>query len=239
MSKAVEKIKKLLALSGSPDENEAAAALAQAMHLAAESGIDLDEVRGIEYDQEIGEGKYGVPKARINGWENLLVCKIADIFGCRAFIMIFWDREAGRVRQQFHLVGTAKDREIADYVIAYLQRSLMALARRNMKALTKHRKISESRLRESFLIGAVVRVTELARRIFASQADQAVSNGFALMRQRGALAQRHMEANHNLRDHGKSRAKLDDRAARFGYNAAGEIMIHKGMPGSNAGLLEG
>jgi hypothetical protein len=80
IDKVKSKIKKLFALSKSPNANEAAIALEMAQKLMAEYGVKRNEVGEFEIAKENIDGNSGThpPKYEIH-----LAGKIADAFGCR------------------------------------------------------------------------------------------------------------------------------------------------------------
>jgi hypothetical protein len=78
--KIKSKIKKLLALSRSPNANEAALALEMAQKLMAECGVTLNEVGEFEIAEERIDGNGG---ARPPQYESYLAGEIAESFGCR------------------------------------------------------------------------------------------------------------------------------------------------------------
>ena len=80
MERIKEKIKKLFALSKSPNANEAAAALEMAQKLMAEYGIKRNEVGEFEVIEERIKGNGGEHPPQ---YEVFLIGRIADAFGCR------------------------------------------------------------------------------------------------------------------------------------------------------------
>jgi hypothetical protein len=81
--KAIDKIKKLLALSKSPNESEAAVALAKAMKIASSEGIDIDKANAAILNEDIEHENISKARLKIPKWEVLLGNGIAKLFGCR------------------------------------------------------------------------------------------------------------------------------------------------------------
>jgi hypothetical protein len=78
--KIKKKIKKLLALSTSPNANEAALALEMAQKLMAEYGVKINESGEFEITEERIDGNGGTHPPQ---YEIYLVAEIATAFGCR------------------------------------------------------------------------------------------------------------------------------------------------------------
>lgn len=79
----LDKIKKLLALSSSPNANEAASALRRAQELMEAYGIDRESVVAAEIVEEEIERRGG---AKPSAFEAYLFATLARAFGCRSFL---------------------------------------------------------------------------------------------------------------------------------------------------------
>lgn len=226
---AIDKIRKLLALAKSGNEHEAAQALAKAMQLAAENDIKLDTVQAIENDITRARSQ-AAPKAQYELWERSLYNSIARLFGCAIMARTDYDSDCHGYRETFIIYGRERDRQIADYVAAYLRRELLRLFKANKAAISSRRKISAYKIRQSFLLGAVTRVVATARELYAGlgpAADQAATT--ALVLRRGDLARQYMrQANPDLRTVEHNPA-LDDRAWRQGATAARAVALHQSI----------
>jgi hypothetical protein len=81
-TKIIEKIKKLLALSESSNENEAKVAMLKAQELLAKHKLSMKEVKGFKiYNSAIKEKKSSVSFTKAK-WKATLSRLIADNFGC-------------------------------------------------------------------------------------------------------------------------------------------------------------
>ena len=84
--KITEKLRKLLALSHSTNEHEAAQALAQAIRLAAKHGVDIEKLKGTEFSGSISEEDAMVKagfkawERQVFGWRPMLAFSEADIW---------------------------------------------------------------------------------------------------------------------------------------------------------------
>lgn len=117
LDKVIDKVKKLLALSKSPNQNEANAALAAANKLIDAHRIsenDLTEDGGIIIDPT-----YIYETGRVNPWKNKLVNVLAKHYGCVSYNDNTFNGN-GRLVSRFRLVGRRTDVSIARYLFNYL-----------------------------------------------------------------------------------------------------------------------
>ena len=110
------RIRKLLALSGSDNPNEAAAALAKARALAARHDFDLREALGDK--QPVSLQPLGRPYKRIPGWYWLVMsiverCAFVQ-YVCRAI------EDGAEVKKQMEVYGEVEHLQLADYVHEFL-----------------------------------------------------------------------------------------------------------------------
>ena len=224
MSNPLDKIKKLLALSKSNNEHEAATALAQAIRLAAEAGIDIDTIDP-EAEPLEERDRSGGAQSRIEQWRGQLWLRIARIFGCAVYYRARYNNQLN-LEYCIRLIGRASDIAVADYVATHLQNELMRLARKEMAPVRKRRRISEARLRNSFLLGAVARVVGMAERMFANE-QGAIAQGYELIVKRAAAAEQHLKGL-NCKPV-KHKNPIDDKAFAAGYATAGAIKLNKAM----------
>ena len=225
MSNPLDKIKKLLALSKSNNEHEAATALAQAIRLAAEAGIDIDAIDPEVEPLEERDRSGGAQSRKIEQWRGQLWLKIARIFGCATYHVKTCNGFFG-TEYCIRLIGRASDIAVADYVATHLQNELMRLARKEMASVRKRRRISEARLRNSFLLGAVMRVVGMAERMFANE-QGAIAQGYELIVKRAAAAEQHLKGLNCSPV--KHKNPIDDKAFAAGYATAGAIKLNKAM----------
>jgi len=122
--KILDKIKKCLALSQSPEPAEAAAALRQAQKLMELHGISAAEMA----QAEIGEAnvKSAVSVSRIKDWELKLLNLVAKAFGCR----LLWTRSSSwrsgaDIYGKCTIIGLKHQVELAQYTAQVMQRKLV------------------------------------------------------------------------------------------------------------------
>lgn len=196
MENVTDKIKKLLALSHSDNENEAARALAAAIRIARQHDIDLERLKGTEFMEEIGR-EDSFAKCRLESWETTLFYQLAEYFGCET---LSGDRYVcGKKRDEHFIVyGTERDRKTVIYLATYLRRCLLQLWKKNKSAvLLKMRFLSpqttEYTVRRDYLRGATESVLRTAKEIF--DRDPEASSGNALMVKKGYAVHRYIQEN--------------------------------------------
>jgi hypothetical protein len=122
-SKIIDRVKKLLALSQSPNEHEAAAAAAQASRLMrehdiAESMLDTsDEPQPLQLGEEVIEDG-----ARLATWKANIASGIAAANGCHLFTKRSGDKTALTMFGKPNAIATSR------YMFAYLVATVERLA---------------------------------------------------------------------------------------------------------------
>lgn len=196
-----EKIKKLLALSKSSNEHEAAQALAFAMKIARENNIDIEDVKN---DQQIAE-EDAIYKASFSQWEQYLFDGIAREFGCRILLGRDFDMHKLKSRRRIIMVGKEQDRAMAVYLANYLHRTVKSLWKQNRERLLLTWCLSEYRIREDYCFGVVHAILKTAKKMFSSAANNTDAANALIVRKgtavdlyiagMGIKTARHREAN--------------------------------------------
>jgi hypothetical protein len=156
--KIKSKIKQLLALSKSPNANEAALALEMAQKLMAECGVKLNEVGEFEIMEEKIDGNGGVHPPQ---YEVYLAGEIATAFGCRiAYGVVrripksfygnyYTDPKYGHI-----FVGLDHRVKIASFIADVLLRKLKKARNEYMKKLNRVRfRTNKIKRADSFCLG--------------------------------------------------------------------------------------
>ena len=196
MENITDKIKKLLALSHSDNENEAAQALAAAIRIARQHDIDLEKLKGTEFMEEIDRDNVFV-RSRFEAWETSLFYGLAKYFGCRVLTETRYVNGT-HDNETFVVFGTERDRQTVDYLATYLRRCLLQLWKKNKSAvLMRMRYVSptttEYAVRRDYLRGATASVLRKAKEIF--DRDPEASSGNALMVKKGYAVDRYIQEN--------------------------------------------
>ena len=124
-SKIIEKIEKLISLSGSSNENEARAAMLKAQELMAKYEIDREQIKGEEKERPV-IGFTSSPYRE--EWIHMVSAVIADNFRCRS-ISICRNSSSKTFRIRFY--GYEEDAEICinifNYAIKVIRKKFITL----------------------------------------------------------------------------------------------------------------
>jgi hypothetical protein len=152
LDKIKSKIKKLLALSKSPNPNEAASALQIAQALMAEYKVNYADASHIEIDSNLTNTVY---RNRPPRYEEILFLDIASAFGCVVLYSGNWDKRYWR------FIGLKHRSEVSAYIGQVLLRKLKTARSNYYKKLyrvrSKYRKIQRA---DDFCLAWVSAVTE-------------------------------------------------------------------------------
>jgi hypothetical protein len=245
MAKTIDKIKKLLALSKSSNENEAAAALARAMRLCAENNICIDDFDSESIGDEIETQGVIDEKSNIPRWERKFAAGLAAVFGCRTIIndRCFWEDHKEKQRRSIAVVGFASDVEIFKYIHAYLIRQIKDMTTKHLR----RRKYSfnetseKERYRRSYALGLSESVIRKAKEFFNRDNTEAETAGYALVLKRGGLVDKHLDGLgfENVKNRPM---QLDFNGYDKGYEDGDKISLRHGMNKAKpqrAGLITG
>ena len=219
----LDKIKKLLALSTSPNANEAASALRRAQELMEEYGIDHESVLAAEIVEKEIERRGG---AKPPAFEAYLITTLARAFGCRTILRSNFCLAADA---RWVFIGLPHRAEVASYLGVVLLRKLAAARRGYVKTLYRCKRDTKTKRADEFCLGWVSIVGQKIHAFVGSEADEALLNQYmrryddlkqvdvkqreTLRRYagadyfRGGLAARDVELQHGMRD-GANRAAL-------------------------------
>lgn len=141
--KLIEKIKKLLALSKSPNEAEAELAAQRAHELLTKYNLSMDYIQ----EKEIREGNV-ITGRSLKKWRHLLINGIASYYYCKSLCYV---RGSGYYRIVF--IGQKHNIIICKSMYDYLEKAVI----RESKNIHKNAK---SKYRENFKLGMVIRIAE-------------------------------------------------------------------------------
>ena len=120
----LERIAKLLALAGSPNEHEAQAAMSAAQRLMLKHNIDsLLDGKSFSY----GFKHLGVPSGRIEESERLLAGILGDHFFVQVIWVPVWRPLEGKRGSILEVCGSPDNLELAEYVHAFVTRTATRL----------------------------------------------------------------------------------------------------------------
>jgi hypothetical protein len=162
MTKAevIDKIRKLLALSESPVENEAAIAAEKARELLSKYNLGMSDLSITELKKRLSVTERVVEDKKVlQDWVQNLVAHVSEAFDCECVL----NTKAGR-KNRIIFIGSAEDSLVAVYVFQYLRTTLRIMARNQAKELRKHHPDwSYMQLKRSYLEGAAHRIGERLR----------------------------------------------------------------------------
>lgn len=147
---AVERIRKLLALSESPNVHEAEAALEAALRLLRRHGLRRDDVTAVE--AEVSYRQLGRVRARVPKHEQLLAGALTRQFGVQAIWTTAFDVVEGKSGTVMELVGRAEQLDLVEHMFAVVLRA----AERDWVVHRRKNGISSDRDRRRFLEGVVI-----------------------------------------------------------------------------------
>ena len=142
--KAIDKIKKCLALAASSNANEAATAMRQAQALMAKHGLNADDVQLSDVKAETTKAGTAQTPVRYVGY---LISVITKAFGVEVMLM----PHAKGVDVEF--IGIDTQAEIAAYAFSTLFRQLKADRSAYMKTLKRYKRANKTRKADVFAEG--------------------------------------------------------------------------------------
>jgi hypothetical protein len=229
--KVIERVRKLLALSASPNENEAASAAAKAQAILTEYNLSMSEVESVQTDDEFGMIEVGETESR--PWRRQLANATGALYFCKYFYtfrFIKVNTKYGTIRHDVHtFVGAPHNVEVAKMMFQYLMSAVDRLARDGSLAYPAKERTSYQTSFRNMCAGRLV--SRIFQRIADAKAGKVVSEttGKALMcldmyEQAKVKAEAVIAATGKALTTKKRPIKTDHAAGvRDGYRAGGEI----------------
>lgn len=152
--KAIQKIKKCLALAASDNPHEAAAAMRQAKGLMEKYNISAADVSASDI-YEYGTKSTTMARDKPSQWETGLAHAIGNAFGCKMLVNIQKLR-SGRIVNcgEFIFIGVKHQAEIAAYTASVLIRKCKKARANYMQSLPKnYRKTHKTKAGDAFALG--------------------------------------------------------------------------------------
>jgi hypothetical protein len=225
--KAVQKIRKCLALSKSSNPNEAASALRQAQALMRQYGVTDDDV-ALSDVHEVGTR---VASEVLPAWDTSLASTVASAFGCHRFVSSV-QIGTRACRSQWIFVGINPGADLARYAYEVLQRQCMAARKAHVAAQPKNCKQATKTARgDAFALAWVMAVSKMVQ-------------AFAGDDSRTELLESYMQAKHpglasfkaKRRDLGRN---VRDDSFWQGAQAGRQARLDRGVSGSPQPLAVG
>ena len=229
MSAIEERIRKLLALADSPNENEAAAAAEKAQALMLRYGIEMAAVAAsggerLAVDEHVVDGK-------VDPWRRMLAAAVARSAGGE----IVWAPD-GRGQGKIFFYGPSGTVGGIVELFRYLEAQLVVISAA-ATAARRERRVHGRTWRNSFLLGAVGRIGQRldARR---AQTAEAGKNGRALVLVKTAV-DREIERRHGELDSSSYRPSVARSAYEAGSHAGKQVDLGERRLGRSAPALPG
>lgn len=227
------KIRKLLALSKSPNEFEAASALSKAQELLDKSSLSLSEVEDFKISDI--EPFLVASKSRYPYWEQLLFTRLAKESD------LFPYSELRDRKVSLWVVGREQDIEVYGYFLNFLKRTILALSDkaifRERKSVRQWDRRKAFKFRNSFGVGAVTKICE---RMHALREKRLDSNGAC----KALIVVKNKEVedwvSENLATTRRNRTMdLSRRGYIKGYLAGSDVSLREGMTNLSRSQIKG
>jgi hypothetical protein len=197
----VEKIKKLLALSESPDANEAALAAQRAQELMIKYAIEESQIKPEERKVEaIQTFTCDMGTFKLANWKALLAYILAPNFFCRSF----FQRGGKNGHAIIYFVGTKSDFEVAWATYVALSAEVERMAQVAFDKLPGNFGIHGKTWKTAFYDGVCYTINErLSKNLAQLSADNA---GTAIVvANKGKAVDDFVNENHNIKKNNSSR----------------------------------
>jgi hypothetical protein len=218
-NKAIEKIRKCLALAGSSNPHEAAAAMRQAQALMEKFQVDSADLLAAEATEE---GCRSGAKSRPASWETSLANLVSKAFGCHLLFEETWS--AG----SWKFIGVAPGPEIASYTMAVLLREVRKARNSYIAEKLKRCKTATKTKRADLFCNGWVRAVWEKVHAFAGEKPQAAIDAY-LAKQYSELGK--LESLNRNADMKPSQRASND--IRSGIEAAAAVNLNHGMSAEN------
>jgi Protein of unknown function (DUF2786) len=151
--KIIDKIRKLLKLSESPNEHEAHRAIMKAQQLAFKNGIEIAEISDENKDAVVD--RFINPQSRVPVFKRRISAVLASNFRVAVFRETIFDHEDLKLKEIMRVIGLPEDVAIFKQVYAYTIRSYSILLNAFLKKYKRtypRRKIKQN-LKNDYMIG--------------------------------------------------------------------------------------
>lgn len=219
----IEKIKKLLALSNSCNEHEAALAASHVQRLLSEHNLAMADIEAAHKPDKADRVETTVSRT-LPKWVRQLSAGVSSAFDCQAI------HHPATGKMTF--IGVGADVQIAAYTFTYLDRTLRKLCSSYMKQnvssalVARHREL----MRQSYYLGAV---STINIRLREQKARTPVTSG-ALVPVKEGLIRRAMNDIGTVRTMHSRRSYINGEAYSSGQADGGLVGIHHGITGAPA-----
>lgn len=220
----LDRIAKLLALAGSPNEHEAQAAMNAAQRLMLKYNID----EASRSDRVTSFRHLGNPSGRISEAERILATILSEHFFVDAIWVPVWRSLEGRRGSILEICGRLENLDMAEYVYAFLTRTAARLWEEHKRA----NGVRGNQARRPYLAG----VMSGFRSKLADQAEQNVEEGLVWVGD--AEVERYFKQRHPRVRWTHHVSTRESAAHRQGAEAGRRIVLHRGVSKGSAGAVK-
>lgn len=214
----IEKIKKLLALSNSSNEHEAALAAGHAQRLLSEHNLAMADIEASHKPDKADKLETAVSKI-LPKWLRHLSAGVSSAFDCQAI------HHPATGKMTF--IGVGADVQIAVYTFTYLDRTVRKLCSTYMKNHVSSAIANRQRelMRQSYYLGAV---STINGRLREQKVQTPVTTGVLVLVKEGLIRQAMNEIG-TIRTMHSRRSYISSDAYSRGQNDGGEVGINHGI----------
>jgi hypothetical protein len=214
----IEKIRKLLALTNSSNEHEAALAAGHAQRLLSEHNLAMADIEAVHKPDTADKVETSVSKT-LPKWMRHLCAGVSTAFDCQAI----HHPSTGKMT----FIGVGADAQVAAYTFNYLDRTVRKLCSNYMKhhvsssIPNRHREL----MRQSYYLGAV---STINTRLREQKTQTPVTTG-ALVPLKNALIKQAMNEIGTIRTMHSRRSYIHSDAYLKGQDDGRQVGIQKGI----------
>ncbi|MDD2898323.1 MAG: DUF2786 domain-containing protein [Desulfuromonadaceae bacterium] len=225
-SPIIEKIRKLLALSRSSNEHEAALAASHAQRLLSEHNLAMADIEPDNKPDSADRVETAVSKT-LPKWVRHLSAGVCTAFDCQAI----HNPAAGKLT----FIGVGADVQIAVYTFTFLDRTVRKLCANYVRHHVPDRLANRQRemMRQSYYLGAVVTITDKLK----VQKQQTPVTPGALVPVKETLIKKSMNEMGPTRTVHSRKSYINMSAYNQGQLDGNQVGIHQGIGGNYTGSL--
>ena len=218
MEKVIEKIQKLLALSASSNEHEAALAAAHAQRLLALHNLRMSDIDTASPPDQADSIE--VPAATtLPKWSGWLATSVASSCSCRVI-------HVKGARPHLVFIGVGQDVEVASYTYQVLEKTIRRLAKAYLQGRDDlDNPTVRERARRSYYLGAARAVGQTLVR----QAKATPATTGALVVVKDQLIERKISEMGPLRTPQNRQSSIESDAYNAGHTDGYDISMNKGL----------
>jgi len=213
----ISRVRKLLALAGSPNRNEADAAMAKAHELIGKYNLELAETQTTPDYVSIC---LGTPALRHSPEDHALARLLREFYFVRTIWIPAYIVERARVGRTLEISGARGNVRFAHYVHGFVE----GFIARAWRDYSRGRRLGPGGKRD-FALGVLFGFRE----VLEKQVDRSPALTALIHRDDPQLASYYHERHPHIRRTGSKRATLNARILRDGQALGRELIIHRGI----------